>query len=180
MLDSCHSAAFITRVLDAALEQYADLVVPFHLFASCMEDEFAWEESGLGHGIFTYSFSVQASSIGSLSAVAVQPDNSIGPSLAIAGGDFGCSLLTAGAQNPVVYWNGTGHLEICGQSMDLFEGGKYVGLDEMRACLRRERDRVTQVIRPMTPNRRVEGRQSDEEMRTDIRKEIEFVTNRVL
>ena len=60
-LDSCHSAAFITELLDYCFREYHDLVVPFMVFASCMEDEFALEESSLGHGMWTYVFSVQPS-----------------------------------------------------------------------------------------------------------------------
>ena len=61
-LDSCHSAAFTTELLDSCFREHSDLLMPWMLFASCMEDEFALEESSLGHGMFTYAFSVQRSS----------------------------------------------------------------------------------------------------------------------
>lgn len=149
VLDSCHSGAFVTELLDSCFNKHSNLIVPFHVFASCMDDEFAWEESGLGHGVFTYCFSIREASLGALSAEAIQPDNTFGPSLAIAGGELGCSLLTAGAQNPIAYWNGTGHLEVCKQSVNLFEGNKYVGFNKMLAELKSIRNNVVEVIKPM-------------------------------
>ena len=147
-----------------------------HLFPILVaEDEFAWEESRLGHGMFTYCYSVQELSLGSSAAVALQPDNTFGPSLAIAAGELGCSLLTAGAQNPIVYFNGTGHLEVCGRHIDLFDGNEYMGLDEMRAKLRRNRDEVAAVIRPARPNLSIRGTGTDEERRARIRETVEFV-----
>lgn len=133
VLDSCHSGAFVTELLYGCLTKYNKLLVPFHVYASCMEDEFAWEESSLGHGLFTYCFSVREPSPSSIAAEAIQPDNSFGPSLAVAGGELGCSILTAGKQNPVIYWNGTGHLEVCNQSINLFEGDTCMDLSEI-AC----------------------------------------------
>lgn len=176
VLDSCHSGAFTTEVLEACFSRLSNLLVPFHVFASCMEDEFAWEESGLGHGIFSYCFSVREQSPGSLAAEAIQPDNTFGPSLGIARGELGCSLLTAGAQNPVVYWNGTGHLEVCRRDIDLFADGKCMSLQEMRARLRRERDEVVEVIRPMRPDTSFGSGISDEEMRADIQQTIQLLT----
>ena len=176
VLDSCHSGAFVTELLDSCFREHDNLLVPWMVFASCMEDEFAFEESGLGHGMFTYCFSVREPSPSSFAAEAIQPDNTFGPSLAIAGGELGCSLLTAGGQNPVVYYNGTGQLEVCGRDFDLFEGGEYIGLEEMRTRLRRERDEVANVIRPARPNLRVRNTTStDEEMRAGIRETIEFL-----
>ncbi len=156
ILDSCHSGAFITELLDSCFNKYSRLLVPFQVFASCMDDEFAWEESGLGHGLFTYCFSVREPYIGALSAEAIQPDNTFGPSLSIAGGELGCSLLTAGAQNPVTYSNGAGHLEVCNQYINLFENGNCLSLGEMRSKLRNIRDDVVKVIRPMRRNLRFE------------------------
>jgi hypothetical protein len=176
VLDSCHSGAFVTELLDACFNMHNDLLVPFHVFGSCMEDEFAWEESGLGHGVFTYCFSVREPSLGSLAATAIQPDNTIGPSLAIAAGELGCCLLTSGSQNPVAYWNGTGHLGVCRQDIDLFENGECMSLDEMRTRLKHERDKVVEVIRPMRQELRFsEGRPSEEEMRRSIHDSINFI-----
>ena len=175
LLDSCHSGAFTTELLDACFNQHAEVIVPFHVYASCMEDEFAWEESGLGHGVFTYCFSVREPASGSLVAKAVQPDNTFGPSLAIAGGDLGCSFLTAGAQNPVRYWNGTGHLEVGHQGFDIFKDGKALSLDEMRSRLKHERNGIVKVIRPMQPDRHIGTGVSDEEMRLSIHETIKFL-----
>lgn len=175
VLDSCHSGAFITKVLGACFNGLSKLLIPFNLFASCMEDEFAWEESGLGHGLFTYCFSVQDAGLGSLAAQAIRPDNTFGPSLAIAKGELGCSLLTAGAQNPVLYWNGTGHLEVGGQDIDLFVDGRPVDLDKVCTRLRRKRDEIVKVMSPMRPGVSWEGRLSDEEMRGSIRNTVQFV-----
>jgi hypothetical protein len=142
-----------------------------------MEDEFAWEESGLGHGVFTYCFSVREPSLGSLAANAVQPNNTYGPSLAIAGGDLGCSFLTVGRQNPVRYCNGTGHLEVARGNLDLFENGECLGLEEMRAWLRYERDRLVEVIRPARQDVEVGDISSDEEMRAAIHDQIDFLSD---
>jgi hypothetical protein len=175
LLDSCHSAAFTTKLLHACFNERSDLLVPFHVYASYMEDEFAWEESGLGHGVFTYSFSVREPSLGSVAAKAIQPDNSFGPSLAIAGGNLGCSFLTAGRQNPVRYWNGTGHLEIGTQDVNLFENGECMTIAEMRAWLKHERDRLVEVIRPARQDIEIGDISSDEEMCAQIHDLIQFL-----
>ncbi len=175
-LDSCHSAAFITELLDYCFREYHDLLVPFMVFASCMEDEFALEESSLGHGMWTYVFSVQPSAPLSFGALAIQSDNTLGPSLAIAAGELGCSQLTVGAQNPVTYFNGSGHLEVVGRFVDLFDGGGYIGLEETRAKLRHHRDEVAGAIRLARPDYASRGRRSDEEQRAQIREIIEMLS----
>jgi hypothetical protein len=175
-LDSCHSGAFNTELLDACLDRHADFMMPFHLFASCLEDEFSYEESSLGHGIFTYCFSVREAVLGSLAARAIQPDNTYGPSLAIAKGELGCALLTSGAQNPVVYWNGGRCIEVSGQRVALFQqDDEYIGLDEMRTQANRARDRVLEVIRPMRPDVIAKAIGSDAEMRATIHDTIKFL-----
>jgi hypothetical protein len=157
ILDSCHSGAFTTEIIIECFK--GNLVVPFHVFASCMEDEEAWEESGLGHGIFTYSFSVRSEVPFSLAAEAIQPDNTYGPSISIAGGELGCSLLTVGAQNPVGYWNGCGEIEIGTKSLKIFDNdGNLRSLEEVRTWLKMERDKIAEVIKPMQPHRRIETR----------------------
>lgn len=176
VLDSCHSGAFVTKLLDCCLNEYSDLLVPFNLFSSCMEDEFAWEESGLGHGLFTYCFSVKEYSLTSIAAKAVQPNNSFGPSLAIIGREFGCSLLTSGAQNPIAYWNGAGYLEVCKQSISLFDGSKTINLDVMRSKLKKERDAFVKLIQPLTNKSFIPHRiTSDEDMKASLREEMNFI-----
>jgi hypothetical protein len=175
-LDSCHSAAFTTELLDSCFREHSDLLVPWMLFASCMEDEFALEESSLGHGMFTYVFSVQPSSPLSFGAKAIQPDNTFGPSLAIAGGELGCSHLTYGAQNPVTYWNAGVYLEICGRWVDIFDDGDYVGLEEMRTRLKHHRDEVAEAIRRARPDVHFRGLPTDAENRASIRETIEMLS----
>jgi hypothetical protein len=177
VLDSCHSGAFATDILDSCFNKHRDLIVPFHVFASCMEDEFAWEESDLGHGLYTYCFSVSEPAAGALAATAIQPDNTFGPSLAIAGGELGCCLLSAGAQNPVVYWNGAGSLEVCGQHVNLFQDDECMSLEEMRSWLKDERDRVVDVIKPMRRDVSIGGQLSDDDMRASIQETIQFISN---
>ena len=176
VLDSCHSGAFATEVLERSLNEHDLLLVPYHIFASCMDDESAWEESTLGHGIFTYCFSVRPPSIGSLSAEAIQPNNDFGPSLAIASGEMGCSLLTGGAQNPIAYWNGAGHIEVCGESMNIYEDGKCMDLFEMRTRLKAKRNRIIDAIRVLSKiSYEIDSERSDEKLKKKIQEQIVFI-----
>jgi hypothetical protein len=100
ILDSCHSGTFLIDFLELALSEPRLRVE--YLAAACMPDEAAWEESGLGHGVFTYCWSVRPLSLRAVAASGIQPDNSFGPSLAVAQGPLGCSLLTYGHQNPLL------------------------------------------------------------------------------
>lgn len=168
VLDSCYSGAFATALLHACLDEHSEKLIPLNVFASCMHDEGAWEESSLGHGVFTYAFSIRETTLGGLGAEAVQPDNTFGPSLSMAGGNLGCSLLTAGAQNPVVYWNGTGYAEVGEDDLNLIrEDGTCMGLPEMRSSLRELRDRYAAQVRMMRPTFHV-GRTSQDEMRGHV------------
>lgn len=169
ILDSCHSGAFMATVLDLCFNSCHDFLVPFDMFASCMHDEFAWEESGLGHGLFTYCISVRADEMSSIAALAVQPDNSLGPSLAIAGGEFGCTLLTAGAQNPLSYWNGAGQIEIGGSSVDLSGiSGRFPTADEIKEHLRIVRDDLRRKMQVLPGKMFIKTGVSDEELRRSI------------
>lgn len=142
-----------------------------------MEDEYADEDSGLGHGLFTYCLSVRPPAPRSLSAVAIQPDNTFGPSLAIVGSVLGCSLLSAGSQNPVSYWNGSPVIEVCNQDINLFDDNleNYIGLSEMRTRLKAERDKVIQIIKSVPQSRSVNGRSTDDEMRKGIHRTVKFI-----
>lgn len=175
VFDSCHSGAFVTELLDSCFREHSDLLVPWMVFASCMEDEFALEESTLGHGVFTYCFSANPLSPGSLAARSVQPDNVLGPSLAIASGELGCSLITTGAQNPITYFNGAGHLDVCGWSVNLFESGDYIGREEMRTELIRYRDEASEAIRLARPDSVFMGRSTDAQQRSHTRRIIEML-----
>ena len=176
VLDSCHSGAFILELLNGCFHKHNKFLVPFDVFASCMDDEYSYEESGLGHGLFTYCISIRQPSLGSVAGTAIQPDNSFGPSLAIASGTLGCSLLTAGVQNPISYQLGGGLLDVCGQHIDLFEDGECISLETMCAKLRSERYRIIKFIRPMRVDMKIgEGNASDEDMRDYLRNEIKII-----
>ena len=157
-LASCHTAAFTTGLLDSCLRARGDR---------------------LGHGMFTYVFSLQPASPLSFGAKAVQPDNTFGPSLAIAHGELGCSHLTAGVQNPVTYYNGGPVIEVCGRYVNLFRDDnhtEYIGLEEMRARLKRHRDEVTEAIRRARPDMRFGVRPTDAENRAYIRETVEMLS----
>jgi Caspase domain len=121
VLDSCHSGAFLRALLELVLAERRLRIEYFG--AACMPDEMAWEESGLGHGIFTYSWSVRPAPdqppFGGLTAVGIQADNSFGPSLDIARGPFGCSLLTYGRQNPIFVQDEA--LTVCGIEIPIYQ-----------------------------------------------------------
>jgi hypothetical protein len=157
ILDSCYSGAFITEVLEECFYKKNSFVIPFHLIASCMIDEQSWEESSLGHGIFTYTFSVRPIHLFSIAAQAIQPDNTWGPSVSLASGVWGCSLITVGAQNPVLYWNGSGHIEIGNQLLNIFDNdNKPIRKDEIHSWLKIERDKIIQAVKPMQPQRNID------------------------
>jgi hypothetical protein len=108
-----------------------------------MHDEFALEDSSLGHGLFTYCFSVRPDAIGAHRAQAIFPDNRFGPSLSIAAGERGCSLMSAGAQNPLAYWNGASHLEVARESFSIeMPNGEFMNQTEMEQALSERRDRI--------------------------------------
>jgi hypothetical protein len=178
VLDSCHSGAWVTRLLHECFHGQVDLLVPFNLFASCMHDEFASEDSSLGHGIFTYCLSVQPSALGSYGAIGVLPDNSRGPSLALAVGERGCSFLTAGSQNPVAYWNGAGRLEVSQSGFSIvLEDDQVLTEDQMIEQLLRKREQVRSVMQAARPDLRVQTGMSDDEMRHSIKQTLEFIVN---
>ena len=101
LLDSCFSGEFLIQTLDAMTQQ--DILLPYYSFASAMPDEEAFEDPELGHGLGTYCFSVKRSDPfhQDFLATAVQPDNSYGPSLAIADRFLGTTLLSFGQQNAI-------------------------------------------------------------------------------
>jgi hypothetical protein len=177
VLDSCHSAAFMLRVLTACLHEYDEYLVPFNLLAACMSDEFAWEESSLGHGVFTYCMSIRQPTLSTISGEALQPDNSFGPSLAIASGALGCALLTAGAQNPVEFWNGAPQVEVAQRGVDIFLDKHYLSQEAIEARLKQLRDESVAVLKPMRHDMHVKGILSDREMRDSIRKTVSFIKN---
>lgn len=99
LLDSCYSGAFLLRTLERTLHEHADLLVADYFMAAAMPDELAWEVPVLGHGLSTFCFSVRPQAPGSMVATADGMTTTWG----IAAGPEGCSLVTSGQQNPVVY-----------------------------------------------------------------------------
>ncbi len=178
VLDSCHSGSWVTRLLHQCFHDRAHLLVPFNLFASCMHDEFASEDSSLGHGIFTFCLSVKPWSLASYGAVGILPDNSHGPSLAIAAGERGCSFLTAGSQNPAAYWNGAGHLEVSQSGFSIFsDDDKALTENQMLEQLLRKRDQIRTVMQAARPDLIARTGIPDEEMRRSIRETLQFIVN---
>jgi len=170
VLDSCHSGRWITRILDSCFHERIDHLVPFNLFAACMHDEFALEDSSLGHGLFTYCFSVQPDAIGAYGAQAILPHNRFGPSLSIAAGERGCSLMSAGAQNPLAYWNGAGHLEVTQESFSIeMPNGEFMNQAEMERALSERRDRIRAASAAARPELSVGFDADDERTRKAIR-----------
>lgn len=176
VLDSCHSGAWVTRLLERCFNDKSDLIVPFNLFASCMHDEYAFEDSSIGHGLFTYCLSVQTVAPGSFGARAILPDNTFGPALAIAVGERGCSFLSAGAQNPVSYWNGAGFLEVSQSGFSVFaDNGKTLTDNQMRGQLVLIRNKTRSLMRAARPDIFIETDISDEEMRLSIQNTLKTI-----
>ncbi len=116
--------------------------------------------------------------MGSYGALGVLPDNSHGPSLAIAAGERGCSFLTAGAQNPLAYWNGAGQLEVSQSGFPIFlDDGKVLTENQMIEQLLLKRDQTRTVMQAARPDLRVRTGMSDEEMRRSIEQTLEFIVN---
>ena len=122
-LDCCHSGAFLLRVLSRVSGKLEDNLYLYTMLASCMPDENAWETDDLGHGLFTFCFSHRSTIDNMYIAEAILPDNTFGPSLQIAAGGYGCSIVSLGRQNPVEYMgDGTGSIEVCGRRVYVPEG----------------------------------------------------------
>lgn len=170
LLDSCYSGAllipFLIRVLG---DENLHLFVRDAMAAS-MTDEVAWEESSIGHGVFTYAFSVRGDNLAALAAKAVQPDNSIGSSISIVGGPLGCSLLTAGEQNPLDYAGGA-ELRVCETAVPLLDStDKPRPIGDIEADIRKERDRFKGAMQFVSRSFRMKGQREDAEVRRDLEK----------
>jgi len=176
LLDSCHSGAFLADFLELALPESRLRIEYFA--AACMPDEVAWEESGLGHGIFTYCWSHRPAPdqppAGAVVALAVQHDNLFGPSLEIAGGAFGCSLLTYGRQNPVFFRDY--ELNVCDVEIPVYEDRDYQVLrpsQDIWAEAFEARDRFRAASSALHPKVQVETYTwSDAEMRESVRESV--------
>ena len=55
-----------------------------------------------------------------------------------------------------------------------------MSLEEMRLALKRERDRVVEVIKPMRAGVSIGGRLSDEDMQASIQETIQLISNPTL
>lgn len=175
-LDSCFSAEFLLRFLDSALTDHRHRIYPYASWASAMPDESAWEDDELGHGVGTYCLSVKPVHPFARVASAVQPDNTYGPSLALAEGPFGCALLTGGAQTPVTYgeW---GELEVPGgREVACFDDrGGWRSPGPIRRELRERREQLVEALDALgrygLPLPRIDGDgfRTDDDIRAAIR-----------
>ncbi|TCI24045.1 hypothetical protein EVJ30_14590 [Exiguobacterium sp. SH5S13] len=155
LLDSCYSGRFLIDFLYESLEEKSKLV-PSYLAAACMYDETALEESSLGHGLFTYCFSVDRHEMGGYAAKAIQADNSYGPSLDFIQGAYGVSLLTFGMQNAIKF--DQYDFEVCGETVPLFKDKDYedvINKDEVMYNLESVRDQFKGAINRISKNNRV-------------------------
>ena len=165
-LDCCHSGAFLLRVLSRVAGTLEDDIYIYTMWASCMPDENAWETDEIGHGLFTFCFSHRGELENVYTAEAIRPDNSFGPSLRIATGGYGCSIVSLGRQNPVTYMgDGTGSLEVCGKTVVLQQGP----LDERALVQQLSELRLEFLQHSEMLRRELDwGRSSEEELRANL------------
>ena len=171
VLDSCYSGAFLTDFLEGCLTTHSRELMPFACRASSMHDEVSWEESELGHGLYTYCASVRPArdNLATLAATAIQADNTRGPSLWVAEGAYGCAILTGGEQNPVEF--DLYDLNACGESLTVSPvEGQPMRAGQMRFELAQIRDSFKKELAPFLRRRRMRGQQSDDEIRAEVRK----------
>ncbi len=182
VLDSCHAGAFAIDLLESCFNQHHDFLIPWNVIGSCMHDEVAWEDPSLGHGVFTYCFSARAQRLGSMAATAVQPDNRRGPSLSIASGVLGCTLITAGAQNPVDYFNGAGHMGVVGSDLRIVDDdGICLTQAKLRNELETRRDSFARLASNARPDLSMDGRMSDTQVRAyskELREQLRVMAPR--
>lgn len=142
LLDSCYSGTFLTELQFAMRDKYSKKFFPYYSAAACLHDEVAREYSSLGHGLFTYCFSVRGLTPESMVAEAIQPDNTFGPSLSLVQGPYGCSFLTQGKQNPIII--DVDEWTVCGEKVHLYDDQDnlvpkhelYLKMREIRANFR--------------------------------------------
>ena len=142
LLDSCYSGSFLTELQHTMRDEYSEQFFPYYSAAACLHDEVAREFRSLGHGLFTYCFSVNGLTPESLVAEAIQPDNTFGPSLSLVKGPYGCSFLTQATQNPIII-DGD-EMTVCGEQINLYDAQNnlvskqelYSKMREVRACFR--------------------------------------------
>lgn len=170
ILDSCFSGAFLITFFRLIAEKYWDDINIDYLAAACLHDEAAKESAQLGHGYFTYCFSCRPDNLGTITAQAIQPDNTMGPSLSIASGALGCSILTQGAQNPIIIEEKNYMISCLGEKFELLdEDLNLLDLGEVILKIENLRDRLKHSLGMLAPNttRSYEARTLDQ-IRHDI------------
>jgi len=170
-LDSCYSGAFLLRWLERV---YASgLLVPYFSHVSSMPDEVSFEDSSVGHGLFTFCIS-HSGHLNQLVADAVQPDNSFGRSLWLAAHEFGCARLTVGEQNPIRY-SEYDHLEVLGRRIDFADLLPLPSASDLEGRLLEIRDELQPVFKILEPERSMNGRLTDEGALAGIRSTLDFI-----
>jgi len=153
ILDSCFSGAFLLSFFRLIAKNHWDNINLDYLAAACLHDEAAKESDQLGHGYFTYCFSCRPDNIGTVTAKAIQPDNTIGASLSIASGALGCSILTQGTQNPIVIEEKDYLASCLGEKFELLdENFNLLDFDQVLSEIESLRDRLKYSLRMLSPS----------------------------
>ncbi|MEH7607892.1 hypothetical protein, partial [Priestia megaterium] len=174
ILDSCYSGRFLIDFLYESLNDKSKLI-PDYLGAACMYDETAVEESSLGHGLYTYCFSVRREEIGGYAARAIQPDNSYGPSVNFVGGSYGVSLMTFGMQNPLIFDQYS--FSLCGETVNVSRGDFFedvIDKDEVIYNLEALRDQFKRNINKISKGNNVHRTRhlTNEELQESLEEQI--------
>ncbi|MCP1156997.1 hypothetical protein [Bacillus infantis] len=97
ILDSCYSGKFLVDFLHKAYSEKDSKLSPDYFAAACLHDEKAREVPYLGHGLYTYSFSL--SSMGPYRGIDIEPKSYNDPeSRLFLDSGHGCLLFTFGKQ----------------------------------------------------------------------------------
>jgi hypothetical protein len=170
-LDSCYSGAFLLRWLERVYP--SSLLSPYFSHVSSMPDEVSWEDSSIGHGLFTFCIS-HAGKPGELVVDAVQPDNTCGRSVRLAAHEIGCARLTVGEQNPIRY-NEFDELQVLGRTIDLADLLPAPTATAMEPRLLEIRDELQPLVKILEPNVTMNGRFTDDEALADIQSTLELI-----
>jgi hypothetical protein len=172
-LDSCYSGAFLLHWLEHVYA--SDLLVPYFSHVSSMPDEVSWEDSSLGHGLFTFCIS-HSGHPGELVVEAVQPDNLVGKSLRLAAHEFGCARLTVGEQNPIRYIE-YDQLQVLGRTVDIADLLPVPSASDLEARLLEVRKDLQPLFKILEPEMSMNGRFTDEDAVAGIRDTLESLAN---
>jgi hypothetical protein len=170
-LDSCYSGAFLLRWLERVYP--SSLLSPYFSHVSSMPDEVSWEESSIGHGLFTFCIS-HAGNPGELVVDAVQPDNTWGRSIRLAAHEIGCARLTVGEQNPIRY-SEYDELQVLGRTIHLADLLPAPTATAMESRLIEIRDELQPLFKILEPNVTMNGRFTDDEALAAIESTLEFI-----